>query len=203
MAEFVDMCKNANDSNMRQLWGRVLAGETRRPGSFSIRALFTLKTLSASEAEQFGAAVNFLLQGEFIYRPNDNEAASQFGITHSSFLTLASAGLIAPDPNTGWSIGEQSGWSIGEQSDRNVVIVYEPYLLFFKREETAAPFEISTWPLTAVGRELARLITVEHNWNYVKRLAAEVEPAGWRLDCVLTPDGFPAPADLPTQTQPR
>jgi hypothetical protein len=195
MAEFVDMCKNANDSNMRQLWGRVLASETRRPGSFSTRALFTLKMLGASEAEQFRVAVNFLLQGDFIYCPSDNEAASEFGQTHSSFLTLASAGLIAPDPH--------AGWRIGEGSDRNVVIVYEPYLLFFKREETSAPFEISTWPLTAVGRELAGLITVEHNWNYVKRLAAEVEPAGWRLDLVLTPCGFPPPPDLPTQTQPR
>jgi len=99
-----------------------------------------------------------------------------------------------PDPNT--------GWRIGEGSDRNVVIIYEPYLLHFERE-TSAPFEISTWPLTAVGRELAPLITVEHNWNYVKRLAAEVEPAGWRLAFVLTPCGFPPPPDLPTQTQPR
>ena len=189
MAEFVDMCKNASDTNMRQLWGRVLAGETQRPGSFSIRALFTLKVLRASEAEQFRVAANFVLQGDFIYRGSDNEALLRSGVTYSSLLTLASAGLLAPDPN--------AGWRIGEPSDRNVVITYEPYLLLFERGETSEPLDISTWPLTAVGKELARLITVEHNWNYVKRLVAEVEPDGWRLASVLTPHGFPPPPDLP------
>src|SRR5258706_14917679 len=66
-----------------------------------------------------------------------------------------------------------------------------------KSVQTTGTTSISTWPLTAVGKELARLITVEHNWNYVKRLVAEVEPDGWRLASVLTPHGFPPPPDLP------
>ena len=193
MAEFVDMCKNAKDSRMRELWGRVLAGEIQNPGSFSIRSLFTLMTLLASEAEQFRIAANLVFQGEFVYRGTDNEAASPFGVTYSSFLALASCGLVAPDTN--------AGWQIGERSDENVLITYEPYLLLFKRFGTPHPMKLSTWPLTAVGKELARLIEVRHNWDYVKLLVADQEAWGWRLDLVLTPIGFPPPSDLPTQTR--
>jgi len=193
MAEFVDMCKNANDSKMRELWGRVLAGEIQNPGSFSIRSLFTLKTLLASEAEQFRIVGNLVFQGEFVYRGPDNEAASPFGVTYSSFLTLASCGLVAPDTN--------AGWKIGKPSDENVLITYEPYLLLFKRFGSPHPMELSAWPLTAVGKELARLIEIRHNWDYVKRLAADQKVLGWRLDLVLTPRGFPPPSDLPTQTR--
>ena len=193
MAEFVDMCKNANDSKMRELWGRVLAGENQNPGSFSIRSLFTLKTLLASEAEQFQIAANLVLNGDFIYRGPDGEAASPFGVTYSSFLTLASCGLVAPDANAGFRIAEPTA--------ETALITYEPYLLLFKRFGTPHPMEFSTWPITGVGKELARLIEIRHNWDYVKRLVTDQEALGWRLDVVLTPVGFPPPSDLPTQTR--
>jgi hypothetical protein len=191
MAEFVEMCKNAGDSEIRELWGRVLAGEIQNQGSFSIRSLFTLRTLLASEAEQFRIFGNLVLQGEFVYRGPDNEAASPFGVTYSSYLTLASCGLVAPDTD--------AGWKIGEPSDEDVLITYEPYLLLFKRLGSLHPMELSTWPLTAVGKELVRLIEVRHNWDYVKRLVADQNVVGWRLHLVLTPTGFPPPSDLPTQ----
>jgi hypothetical protein len=190
MAEFVDLCKNTSDTAMRQLWGRVLAGETQHPGSFSIRALFTLKTLSIIEAEQFRIAANFVFADGFIYTGSNYEAMSQLGLPYSMFLNLASAGLLAPDPN--------AGWSIGEAGDKNVVLTYEPYLLLFERGQTSEPLTVSAWAVTIVGKELARLITVVHNWDYVKRLVADVGPE-WRLSSVLTPHGFPSPPDLPTQ----
>jgi len=121
------------------------------------------------------------------------ESYEQIGVTYSSFLTLASCGLVAPDTN--------SGWKIDEPGDENLLITYEPYLLQFKRFGPPHPMELSAWPLTAVGKELARLIEIRHNWDYVKRLAADQKDFGWGLDLVLTPRGFPPPSDLPTQTR--
>lgn len=134
MAEFVDMRKNASDNNMRELWGRVLAGEAQNPGSFSIRSLFTLKTLLASEAEQFGILGNLVFQGQFVYRGPDSQAAPPFGVTYSSFLTLAACGLVAPDTN--------AGWKIDEPNNENILITYEPYLLLFKRFGPPHPMEL-------------------------------------------------------------
>jgi hypothetical protein len=114
------------------------------------------------------------------------------GLPYSLFLNLASAGLFASDPNAGWQMGEA-----GESS---VLLTYEPYLLLFERGQTSGPrpLTFTARPVTVVGKELARLISIEHNWDYVKLLAVEVGP-NWRLASVLTPHGFPSPPDLPTQ----
>jgi Protein of unknown function (DUF2806) len=192
MAEFIDLCKNASDARMQDLWARVLAGETQRPGSFSIRALFTLKTLLPSEAKQFRKACNFVLNGDWIHRSGEDEAAPA-GLPFGDFLDLASAGLIAPDASTAWATRVQ-----GE----GIVITYEPYLLLFEKGSSPTPEQmtIPAWLLTAVGKELVQLITVEHDWNYVRSFVAAEETDGWNLKCILTPQGFPPPPDdLPTQ----
>ena len=192
MAEFIDMCKNASDAKMRTLWGRVLAGEAQQPGSFSIRSLLSLRTLLADEAEQFGLAVNLCLNRHVIFRGNDSTAAVPFGVSYGNFLVLSAAGLLAPAADAGLTLG-----NAGEV----VVIHYEPYLLVFKRSAYPfVPMHFPIWSLSAVGRELATLISVEHNWDYVRRFVAHQKPAGWELDVIVTPNGFPAPsADLPTQ----
>jgi Protein of unknown function (DUF2806) len=192
MAEFFDMCKNVADAKMRALWGRVLAGQAQQPGSFSIRSLLSLKTLLADEAEQFRLAVNLCFNRHVIFRGNDSTAALPFGVSYGNFLVLSAAGLLAPAADAGLTLG-----NAGEV----VVIYYEPYVLVFKRSAYPfVPMHIPIWSLSAVGRELATLINVEHNWDYVRRLMAHQQPAGWELDVILAPDGFPAPPpDLPTQ----
>jgi hypothetical protein len=192
VAEFIDLCKNASDARMQDLWGRVLAGETQRPGSFSIRALFALKTLLPSEALQFQEACNLVLNGAWIYRGDDETPTLPFDY----YLALASAGLIAPDASTGWGTGEN-----GEP----VVITYEPYLLQFEKKgmasgEMVEKMMVPVWMLTSIGKELMKLITVKHDWNYVKKFIAAEEIEVWHLKCILTPKGFPPPPhDLPTQ----
>lgn len=45
--------EEANSAHLQDLWSRVLAGETEVPGSFSLRALETLKKMSRRDAEAF------------------------------------------------------------------------------------------------------------------------------------------------------
>lgn len=52
----VKYAEEANSEQMQDLWSRVLAGETELPGSFSLRALETLKKMSKKDAELFQAA---------------------------------------------------------------------------------------------------------------------------------------------------
>jgi len=52
----VKYAEEANSAPLQDLWSRVLAGETELPGSFSLRALETLKKMSKREAEIFQTA---------------------------------------------------------------------------------------------------------------------------------------------------
>ena len=49
----VKYAEEANSAHLQDLWSRVLAGETELPGSFSLRALETLKKMSRRDAEIF------------------------------------------------------------------------------------------------------------------------------------------------------
>ncbi|PHX06126.1 hypothetical protein VSPL_25870 [Vibrio splendidus] len=45
-----------SSEDLQQLWGKILAGEIRKPGSYSYRTLDFLKTLSKSDAETIANA---------------------------------------------------------------------------------------------------------------------------------------------------
>jgi hypothetical protein len=55
---FGPFAENASSDELRALFGRILAGEIRRPGSFSIRALEILASISQGDAATFQKLCN-------------------------------------------------------------------------------------------------------------------------------------------------
>ena len=62
IAHFFEDCKNVSNEQMQILWGRLLAGEITKPGSFSIRTLDFIKSMSTEEAELFTSFCRFVLR---------------------------------------------------------------------------------------------------------------------------------------------
>lgn len=50
---FFESCKDIADDEMQRLWGKILAGEVVRPGSFSLRTVQFVKMLTTDEAALF------------------------------------------------------------------------------------------------------------------------------------------------------
>jgi len=55
VARYVESASQVTDQTMQELWGRILAGEIRKPGSFSLRTLHVVSNLSEVEAKLFQA----------------------------------------------------------------------------------------------------------------------------------------------------
>ena len=51
---------------MREIWGRVLAGEVKRPKSYSLRTMEILRNLAKEEAALFVKASRFYIEKDFI-----------------------------------------------------------------------------------------------------------------------------------------
>lgn len=51
--KFLSEAKNISDTDVQNMWGRILAGEIEKPGSFSIRSLSILRNISSAEAQLF------------------------------------------------------------------------------------------------------------------------------------------------------
>ena len=57
-----------SSEKLQDLWGRVLAGEVKSPGSFSLRTLAFLRTLSQEEALRIEAIAPFVIDNNFIVK---------------------------------------------------------------------------------------------------------------------------------------
>ena len=61
---FVKMAEEIYSPAMQELWGKIFAVETARPGSFSLKTLGILKQLTQKDAQIFRHAVNLTSRAE-------------------------------------------------------------------------------------------------------------------------------------------
>ncbi len=64
---FFEDAGNISDDGMQVLWSKVLAGEIKQPGSFSLRTLDVLKSLSKTEAEAIQLICSFAIKVDTSY----------------------------------------------------------------------------------------------------------------------------------------
>jgi len=176
-ARFFEYSANVSDEEFRKLWGQILAGEVCSPGSFSLRALDVLRSLSRFEAETFKDFGRFMLQdveGSVCAIIPDGLSSDSFaGATMRDLLTLSGAGLTREQR---YQVNYQS---IGSQSP--VKLYYGPLVLLI---EIGYPIQMVSVPivgLTPAGSELARLLTIDPDMEYIKIIGTIISNQGGRL----------------------
>lgn len=153
---------------MQVLWGKLLAGEIKKPGSFSLRTLSTLKTMSQQEAEIFNECSQFVLKCksdteglEWDYFLMDNDMGTllnSYDIPFSKIMVLDQAGLITSnstihifftiDPNNSETIyGHHKAINIKNNGDKQVRVDHSAYIF------TQAGNELLTLTSTAEAFE--------------------------------------------------
>ncbi len=93
---FYESASGISDEEMQRLWAKLLAGEIRRPGSFSLRTIETLKNLSASEAKAFSAISNAVytnVDNEMFYYPH---VSIVYRADSNCLVDMLDAGLLGP-----------------------------------------------------------------------------------------------------------
>ena len=106
-SRFFRIAEDITTEYMQVLWGKVLAGETRQPGSFSLRTLDVLKNVSQGEAEAFVRVAEIALhcgRDAFILDPDGGKfLKDRLGITFPDLLLLREIGLMV-EPNLAFSL---------------------------------------------------------------------------------------------------
>ena len=165
--------ENICDEDLQLLWGKVLAGETSSPGSYSIRTLNVLKNLSKEEAEIFRVFCSLAFSSGIVVRL-PGRALDEFGLNYGALLTLRNAGLLHENDNL-----HRAFEDIPEQ----VTVHLDSY--------NGIPIELSSLvlrsvqipclPLTQAGKELKNLIAPQPNENYLKAAAIALRAVGLTL----------------------
>jgi hypothetical protein len=128
--QFIDGAQDVSDSEMQVLWGRILAGEVAKPGTYSKRVLGILRTLDKWEAEAFTELCSCAVQDENGWRylihgdPYEEYVRLKFesrGI-ESHFadigLLMSDTGIAMPSKMSGKKVlyfGKEFRWSGADQ----------------------------------------------------------------------------------------
>jgi len=93
---FFNIAQDVSNDEMQSIWGKILAGEIKKPKSYSLRTLELLKNISSDEAVVFSKiaklAINF--NGVSFIINDESYLRTNYSITFSDLLKLEELGLI-------------------------------------------------------------------------------------------------------------
>jgi uncharacterized repeat protein (TIGR03899 family) len=170
--KFFRLAEDISGEEIKALWGRILAGEIKRPGTYSLRTLELLKTLSKTEAELFQRLQKLAIKFEdhsFILCPKDTELTDKYktkGLRIYEILSLQELGLLN---------STETVYTIAELGDIILQLPGVALKLFF-------PIPLGTTPnmfkFTEVGYQLLNLGKPESDISYIKFVASRFVKAG-------------------------
>jgi len=92
---FFNSVGDISNQEMQKIWGKILAGEIKKPNTFSLRTLEILKNLTQKEAELFTKISEFVMQiGEKYFIPEDLDLLLKYDVKFKHILILEECGLI-------------------------------------------------------------------------------------------------------------
>jgi hypothetical protein len=155
-----DDCKNIGDKEMQTLWGRILAGEIARPGSFHPKTLGVVKDLTKADATLFVQLCRFGFSiDEFRIVAFDYSHASikQNGLEFDTLAHLDDLGLIKFQPGTSYIV----------ESLPNIFDIVYGKKLFKASKPQGIDLPFGGILLSAAGKQLAPLTNAEAVPGYI------------------------------------
>lgn len=166
-AHFVDEAKNTSREDMQALWARLLAGEVASPGTFSKRLVTTVKMLEPSDAISFSFLCKFIWKGWGCLTWKDDDESLKF----DQLRHLDALGFVSHEGLAGFA--KHIPWPESDLGVRVLIEYHRKRVLLESVGERPKDglFKIS-WGnvmLTSLGAELAKLVEITPDWNYLER----------------------------------
>jgi hypothetical protein len=195
VASFINSCKDVSDKQMQGLWARILAGEVTKPGSFSLRTLAFVRTMSKAEAELFTRFCSTVWQngsGEphsLTYDPHVLGHIGGLQLTYKDLGILNSIGLIIFEPSTLVATSYLAPPAPAEMDEFVVLWSYFGRQYKFsvplgpEHHASTSQFNLKTGYvlLTPTETELFRIVGDVSNEYYRNMAIAWIENQGWRV----------------------
>jgi uncharacterized repeat protein (TIGR03899 family) len=182
---FIQMAEEIHSLPMQELWGKILAVEVAKAGSFSLRTLKTLKQLTQKDAQTFSKAVGMACRQKqrsnpkiligYYQKPrlwsflslqkHHQINLAEFGLSYPEILSLIDMGLIYNSEIESGELkpGQKTEWRCGKEAFFLAAITTGVALNYYK--------------FTSTGSELLSLVGASANHNYLARLKMQLSHA--------------------------
>lgn len=165
-----------SSEELQSLWGRLLAGELKSPGSFSFRTLDFIRNLSPDEAKRIARLSRFVITS-FIARSQENLLKEE-GIPFSELMRLQDLGVISGVEALGLNM-QLTSMQPAEHFIR--VLISHGHALVVTHDDPNKIFNISVFAVTEIGRQVLRLGKFETHLNYLKAVGEELKKLGAKV----------------------
>lgn len=142
---FADQSERASTEEMRDLFARVLAGEIRKPGSFSLRTLQFLGLVDMQLAGLISKVRGWSSQGRIIITSTMSKGMGLLEMGELEDVGLLRGGLYIEVRHSGSSIAPTP-------------LIFENEVMCLHWKDNAPGFSLPCYYLTTVGREVMSLL---------------------------------------------
>lgn len=183
VSRFFDISEDISTENMQVLWGKILAGEIKKPGSYSLRTLELLKNINQKEAELFAKVGKIAIaSNDKVFIPNPDNGkylADKFELKFTDFLTLREIGLLVPNDLQYKLYASTEKTQVIFKSGRTCIVV--------TRTRETPQQSLACIIFTEIGKQLFELIDKNYlaDPDYVKNFVR-----AWRYEGVEIKSGI-------------
>lgn len=162
MTRFLNIAEEISDKDLQDIWGRILAGEIKKPKSYSLRTLEVMRNMSKDEASLIMKASTFQVALDLI-------GTEPFALGLMEQISLEDIGVVCGEELVRTLIIPSSGTISFVLNRKARVNVYAP---------AGVKIKIKGLKLTKAGQEIFTLIQ-EHNYdNFYSDLSNVIKKSG-------------------------
>lgn len=170
-----DHAGRTSSEELQRLWGSVLAGEVKSPGSYSLRTMDFMRGLSKEEALVLTSLAKFAIN-DFVARSQMKYLDKQ-GLNFGTLLRLQEIGVLAGVEG----LGLTTTLSTMEKGRYLHVLVSHNKALVVEHSDSTKTLTIAAYPLTTVGQQVLRLGTFETDVTYLEAVGRDIVKEGFTV----------------------
>lgn len=163
-------------AELQTLWGRVLAGEIKSPGAFSLRTLEFLKNLSPDDAHRIEKLAPFVVDNDFVFA-GDKSLLDSEGIVLGFLLHLRDLGIV----DLGSGLGLRKLLKSVTPNEFQLGLVSYTLVLVVTHEDPAKEISLDIYRLTSLGKEVLNLGAFTPHDTYIRHLGRTIRDRGFKV----------------------
>lgn len=171
-----DCAEKVSKEELQQLWGRVLAGEFKKPGSYSLRTLEFLKGMSVEEAKLIEKLGKFCIE-DVVFIREMVSLGNGVALSQREALYLQELGVLSAVQSS------ELQQSYGTQSDHTYIKAFliGNKAIVAKHKDSKRVLKVSVYLVTKVGVEILKVANVNVDDGYLRAICRSLINDGYEV----------------------
>lgn len=170
-----EFAAGVSSDELQQIWGKVLAGEVKSPGRFSLRTLEFLRNLSQAEAQVIERISPFVISNVLYY--GDAAMLETEGVSFDDLLALQELGVLAGVDGSGLEIT----WNSGATTSFETALTCHGALILATASDASKVIKLKVCVVTAIGKQILSLGRFSPNAKMVETVATAIKALGFNV----------------------